>query len=75
MLKVEEKNGFKFIEGNFISELENEELNGLKLINCHIETYDEDGVYFETTGTSKVYYTNAIGEIEQVLIDETEGVE
>lgn len=69
-LKIEEKNGFKFIKGDFRKEIENDELNGLHLINCEIEDYDADGVYFETTGFSKVYYTNEIGEIEQVLYDD-----
>ncbi len=74
MLKIEEKNGFKFISGDFRKELENDELNGLKLIDCEIEEYDEDGVFFSTNGyNSKVYYTNSLGEIEQVLLDETEG--
>lgn len=71
MLKIDEVNGFKFIAGDFKAELENNELNGLKLINCEIEEYDEDGVYFRANGyNSKVLYSNNLGEIVQVLLDE-----
>ena len=74
MLKLEERNGFKFIAGDFRKEIENPELNGLHLENCDIIDYDEDGIFFDTDGKSaKVYYKNGIGEIEQVLLDETEG--
>lgn len=71
MLKLEEKNGYYYISGDFRKEIENDELNGLKLIDCEIIEYDENGVYFDTNGyNSKVYYTNSNGEIEQVLLDE-----
>lgn len=72
-LKIEEVNNCKFIKGDFREELENDELPGLHLIDCDIISFDKNGVYFQTNGyNSRVYYTNGIGQIEQVLLDEYE---
>lgn len=69
-MKIEERNGYKFIKGDFREEIENPELNGLHLINCDIIEYDEDGVWFDTNEGSIVYYTNSVGEIEKILLGE-----
>jgi hypothetical protein len=64
-------NGFNFIEGNFIEDLEsdNEQLIGLHLVNCDIESYDENGVYFQPGMNAKAYIQNFDGSIERIEIE------
>lgn len=64
-------NGFNFIEGNFIEDLENdnEQRTGLNLVNCEIESYGEDGVYFTPESNAEVYIKNFDGSIETIEIE------
>lgn len=71
MLKAKKVNGFNFIEGNFVRDLENdnEQGLGLHLENCEIESYDEDGVYFTPEQNAEVYIKNFDGSIETIEIE------
>lgn len=71
MLKAKKVNGFNFIEGDFIEDLENdnEQLIGLHLINCDIESYDENGVYFKPEMNAEAYIQNFDGSIERIEIE------
>lgn len=65
MRKLEARNGFCFLKGNYIDDIENDVVDGvgLHLINCEIEDYDADGVYFSTNGyNSEVYFQELNGE-------------
>ena len=64
-------NGFNFIEGNFVDDMENdnEQRNGLNLINCEIESYDEDGVYFTPEMNAEAYIKNFDGSVEMFEIE------
>lgn len=66
MRKAKKVNGFNFIEGNFIEDLENdnEQAAGLHIENADIEAYDEDGVYFKAEQNTKAYIKNFDGSIE-----------
>jgi hypothetical protein len=71
MLKAKKVNGFNFIEGNFIEDLEsdNEQGVGLHIVNADIEAYDEDGVYFQPGMNAKAYIQNFDGSIERIEIE------
>lgn len=64
-------NGFNFIEGDFIEDLENdnEQAAGLHIENADIEVYDEDGVYFKAEQNTKAYIKNFDGSIEMYEIE------
>lgn len=64
-------NGFNFIEGNFIEDLEsdNEQGVGLHLENCEIIEYDEGGVYFTPEQNAKAYIKNFDGSKEYFEIE------
>jgi hypothetical protein len=64
-------NGFNFIEGDFIEDLENdnEQAVGLHIENADIEAYDEDGVYFKAEQNTKAYIKNFDGSIEMYEIE------
>ncbi|MGB4627247.1 MAG: hypothetical protein WBI36_05530 [Erysipelotrichaceae bacterium] len=64
-------NGFNFIEGDFIEDLENdnEQATGLHIENADIEAYDEDGVYFKAEQNTKAYIKNFDGSIEMYEIE------
>lgn len=64
-------NGFNFIEGDFIEDLENdnEQAVGLHIENADIEAYDEDGVYFKAEKNTKAYIKNFDGSIEMFEIE------
>lgn len=49
--------GMYFLEGDFREDIENdnEQGAGLHLVNCDIEEYDEDGIYFYASENSEVY--------------------
>jgi hypothetical protein len=71
MLKAKKVNGFNFIEGNFIEDLENdnEQALGLHIENADIEAYDEDGVYFKAEENTQAYIRNFDGTIEMFEIE------
>jgi len=64
-------NGFNFIGGNFVEDLEsdNEQGVGLHIVNADIEAYDEDGVYFTPEQNAEVYIKNFDGSIETIEIE------
>jgi hypothetical protein len=64
-------NGFNFIEGNFIEDLEsdNEQGVGLHIVDADIEAYDEDGVYFKAEQNTKAYIKNSDGSKEYFEIE------
>lgn len=71
MLKAKKVNGFNFIEGNFVEDLEsdNERGVGLHIVNADIEAYDEDGVYFKAGMNTEAYIQNFDGSIEHIEIE------
>jgi len=71
MRKAVKVNGFNFIEGNFIEDLENdnEQAVGLHIENADIEAYDEEGVYFKAEQNTKAYIKNFDGSIEMFEIE------
>jgi len=63
---IDLQNGFAFIEGDYVKELETDDtqLTTLNIINSDIESYDEVGVYFTIAENMEVYIQNVGGERE-----------
>ena len=64
-------NGFNFIAGNYVQDLEddNEQSIGLHLVNCEIESYDEDGVYFTPMENAQAYIRELDGNRIEIEIE------
>lgn len=71
MRKAEKVNGFNFIKGNYVEDLENdnEQAVGLHIENADIEAYDEEGVYFKAEQNTKAYIKSFDGSIEMFEIE------
>lgn len=74
MSKLEKVNGYYFLAGNYVEDIENElwqiPQSRLCLVNCDIIYYDEDGVCFDAGDTSEVYFLSVGDEREYLLARE-----
>lgn len=75
MKKLEKRNGYYYLPGNYIDDIENEHgqtpVTRLRFEDVEAVEYDEEGVYFEVTGSSPaIYFEDVTGSREYLLFEE-----
>jgi len=75
MKKLEKRNGYYYLAGNYIDDIENEQgqlpVTRLRFEDVEVVEYDEEGVYFEVTGSSPaVYFEDVTGTCEYLSFED-----